>query len=274
MNIKLIAFDLDGTFLDDRKNIPPENLRALEYAAEKGAVIVPATGRIYPGIPEKIRKLPFIRYFITANGATVYDAAENKVPYRAEIPAELALRIMDYADTLPVTYDCYKDNQGYMTKSMFDCLEEYVSVPEMLPYIQNMRITVDSLPEMLRSSGESIQKMQLYLKDSSLKPRLIEDLKQRFPEAAISTSLPFNIEINCTAADKGIALTALCEHLSIPIEGSMAFGDGTNDIALISAAGVGISMANASDEVKQAADHITDSNNDAGVAKAIWRFMA
>ena len=66
---ELSSFDLDGTFLDDNKNIPPENLRAIEEAAARGVHIVPATGRTYTGLPETLRSIPFIRYYITANGA-------------------------------------------------------------------------------------------------------------------------------------------------------------------------------------------------------------
>ena len=62
MSRKLIAFDLDGTLLDDEKRIPPENLRALEAAAERGWVPVPATGRIVRGIPEPVKRLPGVRY--------------------------------------------------------------------------------------------------------------------------------------------------------------------------------------------------------------------
>ena len=88
MSVKLIAFDLDGTFLDDKKNILPENIAALEKAAEKGVHIVPATGRIYKGIPEALRELPFMRWFITANGSYIYDAAEDRAAAKAEISAE------------------------------------------------------------------------------------------------------------------------------------------------------------------------------------------
>ena len=51
MPVKLIAFDLDGTLLDERKNIPEENMQALSAAAEAGTLLVPATGRIFTGIP-------------------------------------------------------------------------------------------------------------------------------------------------------------------------------------------------------------------------------
>ena len=75
--LKLIAFDLDGTILRDNKELSRRSLEALELAAGKGIRIVPATGRLYSGIPEEIRTLPFVRYVIAANGAEVYDAAEG-----------------------------------------------------------------------------------------------------------------------------------------------------------------------------------------------------
>ena len=88
---RLIAFDLDGTFLDDEKQIPEETLRAIERAAGRGVEIVPATGRIYRGIPEELKALPFIRYYILSNGAAVYDAREDKVLLREEIPADTVI---------------------------------------------------------------------------------------------------------------------------------------------------------------------------------------
>ena len=61
MSIKILAFDLDYTLLNDKKLIPPENFEALSFAASKGIYIVPATGRVYQGIPEELRRLPFMR---------------------------------------------------------------------------------------------------------------------------------------------------------------------------------------------------------------------
>ena len=85
MSIKILAFDLDGTLLDDRKQIPQENIEAIQSAAAKGVHIVPATGRIYKGIPEELKSLPFMRWFITANGSYLYDAAEDHAAARAEM---------------------------------------------------------------------------------------------------------------------------------------------------------------------------------------------
>ena len=106
MDIRLIAFDLDGTFLDDDKHIPVENLRAIAAAAEWGWIPVPATGRIFRGIPQPVKELPGVRYFIVSNGAGVYDAKEDRILLRADISPEQAVRLYEYMDTLPVIYDC------------------------------------------------------------------------------------------------------------------------------------------------------------------------
>lgn len=78
-----------------------------------------------------------------------------------------------------------------------------------------------------------------------------------------------NLEINAEAATKGNALLWLADHLGIAREETMAFGDGENDISMLKAAGIGIAMGNASDQVKAAADEVTLTNEQAGVAAAI-----
>ena len=68
-DIRLIAFDLDGTLLNAAKILTTRNKHALERAADKGIQIVPTTGRLFQAIPEEIRAFPFLRYAITINGA-------------------------------------------------------------------------------------------------------------------------------------------------------------------------------------------------------------
>ena len=123
--IRLIAFDLDGTLLNAAKVLTPRNKEALEHAAEKGIFIVPTTGRLFDAIPDEIREFPFLRYAITINGAAVFDTETGDNIYRAEIPLEQAIEIMSYLDKFPIIYDCYKDNTGWMTRSMWDQAEVF-----------------------------------------------------------------------------------------------------------------------------------------------------
>ena len=277
MDVRLIAFDLDGTVLDDDKSVPEENLRALKAAAERGIHIVPATGRIVEGVPEAIRELPFIRYYIAINGAYVYDAGEEKVLYRGEVPAELAVRLCEYMDSLPVLYDCYQYNFGWMSRDMFARTEEYFSQePGIYELVKRSRESVDDLKETLRQRGDPVQTLQMYFKPEQMEERLrqIELVPRLFPGLTASSSLKNNIEINSVTAGKGPALIALARSLGLEQNQTVAFGDGSNDLSMIRAAGLGVAMANAEPAVKAAAGLITGKNTEAGVAQAIWRLLA
>ena len=273
MEIKLISFDLDGTFLDDRKGIPPENLRALEAAAARGIWLVPATGRIVAGLPEPLRTLPFMRYYITANGSYVYDMLEDRAVARAEIPLARALEFYRCADGLDALYDCYQDNWGYMTEWMYHEALRVIPNDGVRELIVRLRTPVPELKAYLADKGRDLQKLQLFFTDMALRSRQIEELPERFPDLAFSTSMPFNIEINAKSATKGNALTALCSHLGLDPAQTMALGDGTNDSDMLIAAGVGVAMANADEAVKAVADFVTGDNNTGGFAQAVEKFV-
>lgn len=273
MNCKLIAFDLDGTFLDTAKTMPEENLAALTAAAERGIYAVPATGRIYNGIPEALRSLPFMRYYICINGAYVYDAVEDTVIHRAEVPLETALRFYEYMDGKPALYDCYQDGRGYMTKAMYDRAEEYVTEAGVLRLLKTLRIPVPELKAYLREKGEDVQKLQAYYADTAERDRELARLPGLFPELLFSTSVKNNIEVNYHTAGKGNGLAALCRHLGIDPADAVAFGDSSNDTDMLLAAGCGIAMANALPQVKEIADALTLSNDECGVADAIYKMV-
>ena len=273
MEIRLLCFDLDGTFLDDKKNIPPENLAALGRAAERGAVIVPATGRIYSGVPAALRELPFMRWYITSNGAHIYDAAEDRTAGRAEIDPKRAVEFYEYADSLGLLYDCYQDDWGFMTARMQTAALAVIPDPGIQKLVRDLRTPVPELKRFLLEKGAPVQKLQLYFTDMAQRARLLRELPGRFPDLSFSSSMPFNIEINAKEATKGRAMLRLCGLLGIPPAAAMALGDGTNDLDMIRNAGLGVAMANAAPELLAAADVITGSNNEGGFAAAVDRFL-
>ena len=269
MKTGIIAVDLDGTVLDAEKKVTERTLAALEAAAESGIWVVPATGRILKGMPEEILKLGWIRYMILANGATVWDRGAESCLYRAEISAETGLEVFRWLDGFPVIYDCYQDNQGWMTASMWENAEAYAPSPFYLQHIRSLRRPVPDLKEHIRRSGTSLQKIQAFCRTTETQRELIGRTAERFPQLAVSTSVARNVEINDGRANKGAALTALAERLGIPMGKVAAFGDGTNDLSMIRAAGMGVAMGNAAEEVKAAADRVTAGNGEDGVGIAV-----
>ncbi len=266
---KLIAFDLDGTLLDDDKRVPEENLSALRAAGERGLWLVPATGRIPAGLPEVLRALPGLRWGILVNGALLYDFAEGRAVGREEIPAPLALEVIDYLSGFPVLYDCYQDEWGFIDSAFYDSAADYIADPGILELLRRVRTPVPSLRQLLAEKGAGVQKLQLHTKDEALRQRLLLELPERFPALAVTSSVPTNIEINAAAANKGDALRRLCALLSLDVRETLAFGDGTNDLSLLRAAGCGAAMGNASPAVKAGADLVAPSNNEAGLAQVI-----
>ena len=125
--IKLIAFDLDGTLLKNNKELTPRTLKALGQASEAGICLVPTTGRLYDGVPEEIRALPFIRYVIAANGAQIYDAREERTLYRAEMNMDEVRQFFAYTREVPAITGCYRGGQGFMARSDMEKMAAYTS---------------------------------------------------------------------------------------------------------------------------------------------------
>ena len=276
MPVKLIAFDLDGTLFDDRKQLPQENIAALRAAGDAGILLVPATGRILQGLPDQLLQLGLFRYFIFANGASVYDLDTETQLFSACIPPELAVRICEHMDTLPILYDCYRGEWGYMTQWMYEAAPDFFALePEILKLVRRLRKPVPELKENIREVDVPLEKLQMYFRPEQMaeRERQLLELPRLFPEIAATSSLKNNIEINSIKAGKGRALLELCAQLGIAPEDTVAFGDGLNDADMLEAAGYGAAMENAADAVKQKADAVIENNNDAGVGKEIFRLL-
>ena len=271
-DIRLITLDLDGTLLNSKKELSPENAAALQWAADQGIEIVPTTGRFYGGMPEVIRNLPYLHYAITINGAQVYDVLNDVGIAKAEIPVERAVELMAWLDQFPVIYDCFMDNWGWMTRSLQEKADEFAPNEHYAKMLKELRTPVDELKVFLTERGHDIQKSQFFAKDMDLRARLMEEIPQRFPGLIVSSAVVNNVEINDRNAHKGNAIRQLAQHLGLEMRQVLAFGDGSNDITMLQEAGIGVCMENGLDSVKAIADYITDSCDEDGVAKAIYRF--
>lgn len=272
MNIKMILLDLDGTLLDSHKKISPENYAALERAAQNGALIVPCTGRFYGAMPEEIRGLPFVRYVITINGAEIFDTETDSCLHREDISLERGLELFDFMDDLPVIYDCFQDGWGWMDEKFYAVIDDYIDDPHINHMAKNKRTPLENFKKVIGERGRPIQKTQMFFGDLTARARALEELPRQLPDLSVTSSLTMNIELNSKNAHKGRALEVLCEILDIPTAQTMSFGDGSNDTSMILSAGIGVAMENAIPELKAAANYVTTSNDENGVAAALKHF--
>ena len=273
-NIKLIAFDLDDTLLNSKKEITPETLATLEKANSMGINIVPVTGRFYNAVPENVKSLKFVRYMATLNGAEIFDMHTQKSIASFTIPPEIAITIARVCEGFfddNAIYDAIIDSHGYMTQKCFDRIPECMMGPWQVNLVANFRTPVDDIMSLIaKSSG--IQKMQIYTMNKELRENLLKALPVVLPKCLFTSAIKNNVEINYYTASKGQALKFIAEHLGLSLENVLAFGDGTNDASMIKAAKIGVAMENAAEELKKVADYITSDCDNDGVAEGIKKF--
>ncbi len=275
--IRVVALDLDGTLLDSQKNLSERNRAALARAAEKGAVIVPTTGRFFGMIPPAVRDLPFVRYAITVNGAQVYDRETDSAIAREEIPLATAVGIMEILDRHDVVYDCYRLNWGWVTAAHQEKAAGYATDDHYLRLVREFRRPVPELKAHLRATAAEgdVQKVMLFAKkadEAAAKADLAairREVSAAFPEIKVTASTWNDLEFNAPTAHKGRALELLAKHLGLTLGNCVAFGDGLNDLTMVAAAGLGVAMGNAVADVRDAAKVIVRSNDDDGVGRLL-----
>ena len=268
---KLIAFDLDNTLFNDKKEISSETLRVLTKAHNLGIEIVPATGRVWSSVPNTIKNLEFVNYAITLNGAEILDVKAGKIISEALMPVERGITLCRVFDDLGIVYDCLSEGKRFMTNYSYQRIDEISSGQWQADIIRQSALPVDDIYGELRNT-KGIQKMQTYTLDQELRMNLLKSLPIVFPNALFTSSVINNIEINDPKADKGEALKFIAGYLNLPLSATMAFGDGLNDVNMIRSAGIGIAMKNSCEELLTIADHVTTDNNHDGVAEGIKTF--
>ncbi|SHO50643.1 Cof-type HAD-IIB family hydrolase [Anaerocolumna xylanovorans] len=270
--IKLIGLDLDGTLLNGKKQITDRSKEAMKKAIEKGVFIVPATGRPLNGVPREVLEFPGIKYVLTVNGARITDIKQNKILYEVLTPMETVWKIKEIFDRYDTMQEVYFDGVGYAREDLLRKITEYESRPGMAEYITATRVRVKSIEEKLREMNRPVDKVQAFFKREEEKQKAWEELKM-IPHLEVTTAGKRNIEVSREGVNKGAGLLKLGEMLGIKRDEIMACGDEINDLVMLREIGFAVAMGNSPDIVKAAADYITETNEEDGVAKAIERFV-
>ena len=154
-DIKLLAFDLDGTTITQHKYLSRENREALVRAQERGVLLVPATGRMKDFVPEEILSLPGVRYVITANGAAVYDMVEDKPVYQRLIPNETARRVQALLDGWDIYIEYYSEGRAITKKGYPELAKTHFALPpSKWHFVEDKDYwLIDDFGAMLRETG-------------------------------------------------------------------------------------------------------------------------
>lgn len=270
--IKMIGLDLDGTLLTDKKELTDRTKAALCRAIELGITVLVASGRPWMGVPQELRNFPGMRYALTSNGARIIDTKDDRVIEEHLLSPELALKALAVCGKYDTLQEVYFDGQGYAPEDQMAYVEKYHRNPSMCEYMRKTRLPVKDIRKLVEQENRGLDKVQALFADMDERETAWKELEQEKGLELVG-SLQYNIEINAAGVNKGTGLVNLGRMLGIRREEIMAFGDGDNDIAMLREAGFGVAMANADEQVKAAADYITLSNEEEGVAEAIERLV-
>ena len=272
MKIKLIALDLDGTTLG-KSGISEETVSVLETAIKRGVHVVIATGRTFTSLPKDIYKINGLEYVISSNGAHITYLPENRVIYSncADSTAiEHVGEILEKNQQYPI--EVFTGGRAYIDEAVYRDLKENGSDYMNVSYIMETRNPVPGIYDFLRKYKDNIENINIHFRDLGDKAQFWRILEKQ-QGITVTSSVTHNIEIGGATTSKAAAIAWLCFKVNIKEENVMACGDSPNDMAMIKAAGLGVAMANAEEQVKDIADFITLSNEDDGVAYAIRKFV-
>ena len=266
---KLIALDIDGTLLNSEKKVTQEVFDAIQSAKEKGVKVVLSTGRPLPGVQSLLKELKLNdeeNYVVTFNGGLVQEITSQDVISNIEMSHE----DFDYIyNELAKKHD----------------IKIHINTPNSLvvPYKEVPKYSVhesklNNIPVICMDENEinsDITFCKVMLVDE---PEIIEDIITKIPQEfhdkyTIVRSAPFFLEFLNKKVNKGSGLQALCDKLGIDPSEVIAVGDEENDRHMIEFAGLGVAMGNARDSIKEIANHVTETNNNHGVAKVIADFI-
>lgn len=272
MKYSLFAFDLDGTFLRSDKSVPEVNLRALREARSRGAELAVATGRCFAFLPPELLALPELRWYITSNGAALYDRVAGCTVCRREIDNPQVLRLLRAAENMNTLIYCYVDDRGITLRQAQDKECQLPRARRVIDAAMSCGGSyVEDLAAWFRESGKSAQNITLFFESAEEQQRMARYFSAEFPALHVSLSVLHSIDIN--ASTKAEALADLCALLGIEASGTVAFGDNLNDASMLSFAGLGVAMANSEKGLFPYADMTAPSNDEGGVGLVMEKLL-
>ena len=283
--IRIIASDMDGTLLNNKPDIDEETVEAIRKAEEAGIIFAISTGREYDSVKGILEKHNIKAQCVLSNGAEYRDEEGNILDV-ININEEAAKKIIKMLNENKLSARIFTDKGVFTTSTKEEALQEVVfrtmtfnpgtteeearKIAETQGFFTCLKY-IDNI-EKFFSEGIEVRKFVAFHKDIELIDKM-KMLISEIPGLAISSSFRDNIEVTDINAQKGIILEKVAKKMSIDSKEVMILGDSFNDYSMFEIFEESVAMKNAIPEVKAIAKYITDSNDNLGVAKAIYNVL-
>lgn len=256
--IKAVFFDIDGTLISfGTHRVPDSTVEALEKVHAKGIRIFIATGRPKRIINNlgQLEERNLIDGYVTINGS--YCFLEGKVVYKESIPQEIVRLVGDYCREHQVPCIVSTETEIYVTRP-----------DEQFRYIFYDYLHVDKMQVV---DYDQFLSKQIFQLTPFFTTEQEQEIRPLLKKCSIARWHPAFVDI--TGGTKEHGIQQMLPILGLDRSEIMTFGDGGNDRGMLRFAGIGVAMGQASDDVKSAADYVTDSVDEDGVAKALRKFI-
>lgn len=283
--IKIIASDMDGTLLNSKHEIHEENIRAIKRAHGLGVKTVISTGREYESVKPLLDEAGLRCQCVLMNGAEYRDEDGNIIE-KINIEKGKVTKITDMVQAVGIRTNIFTNKGLYTINTKEEALKgmahmvqhfekgvsfkEAIELAKEYPRFKALKY-IENLEEFLRSTIE-IRKIIAFYNEGDIIARMKKKVNG-IGGLAVSSSFKDNIEITDKFAQKGLILAKVVHKLGIDRDEVMVIGDSFNDYSMFEEFKESFAMGNAIPEIKKIAKHITDTNDNAGVAKAIYKAL-
>jgi len=267
--IKLIACDMDGTFLGSDHRIPLLNKNVLKICEENGVNFAVCTGRAIAALGLYMDVLDTSGILITYNGAKILDKKSNKIILRQSLFKDDVDKIYELSLKFDATLIVWADEKLYVNKNN-DHAKFYAELSGVdYTYFDGNMDFVKVLP----NGRTNVDKM--FWEDTPERTTwLYENAKEFVPRTVgFFSSGSCYLEFVSIEANKGNGIKFLCDYLGITKDQVVSFGDAENDLPMYDAAGIKVAMGNAIQSMKDKADYVVETNDEAGVYKGICKLF-
>ena len=275
MKVRAVLMDMDGTLLGKSQvAVPIRNMQAVQAALDKGVHVIPCTGRVYDMLPPQLLTQRGLRYFVTSHGARAYDRETGESLYEDLIPAEEAAQLLSFLEGKGLYNEIAANATIYFEKAVMEPLPMTLVPEHHVWYVRdNCYTAVESPASHFREQGIGVEKMNIYGIPEKLQQEIYDFVTASGFIGHTRPGAGPNLEFLHKGLSKLRAVEAILERLGVSYGETLAIGDSSSDLAIIQASGIGVAMGNAPDNIKAAADYVTDWNTKDGLAKAFEKFV-
>ena len=282
---KLVAIDLDGTMLNSYGIVTQNTKEVIKKVQEKGAEVIIASGRPIDSIKTIAKEIESENYFISGNGAILYDIKKDEIIYENILKKSKILDIVKICEENSIYYNIYTEKEILAKSLNYNVLYYYKENLNKDEKNKTHIKIVENLYKYLEERNEKVIKITICDNDKLIFNSILKKFKTIDEIEVLEVShmsrkiirqgteeVPieyYYTEISAKNVDKWNTIEILAEKLNIKKEEIVAIGDNVNDEKMIKEAGLGIAMGQSSPKITEISNLVTNNNNEEGVANTL-----